>query len=89
MEQFHELGEMEKVSAIMQFGRLMAQNTENNKRLFLYRFETFYATAEYEQPNDQLIEINCYLEVEQTVPHFRKHLISIHPAEREYDTPEN
>lgn len=89
IQQFHEMDVIEKVSAIMQYGRLMAQNTEERKRVFLYRIESFYVSTCYNEPDDQLSEINCYLEVNQSIPHFRKHFISINPAEREYDTPES
>lgn len=88
IQQFHQMDVTEKVSAIMQYGRLMAQNTENEKRIFLYKLESFYVSTSYIQPDDQLCEIDCYLEVNQLIPHFRKHLISINPAEREYNTPE-
>ncbi len=88
IQQFHQMDVMDKVSAIIRHGRLMAQNTENETRVFLYRLESFYVSTSYIQPNDQLLEINCYLEVNQMIPHFRKHLISINPAEREYETPE-
>lgn len=84
IQQFRQMDVMDKVSAIMQFGRLMAQDTEEKKRIFLYRLESFYVSTSYVQPGDQLSEINCYLEVNQLIPHFRKHLISINPAEREY-----
>lgn len=88
IQQFHQMDVMDKVSAIMHYGRLMAHNTEKETRIFLYRLESFYVSTSYIQPDDQLSEINCYLEVNQLIPHFRKHLISINPAEREYDTPE-
>lgn len=87
IQQFHQLDVIDKVSAIMQYGRLMAQNTEDQKRVFLYHLESFYVSTSYILPDDQLSEINCYLEVNQMIPHFRKHLISINPAEREYSTP--
>lgn len=66
----------------------MAQNLEENTRIFLYRLDLFYVSASYSTTNDQLIDITTYLNVDLSVPHFRKFLISIHPAEREYDTPE-
>lgn len=89
LQQFHELPELEKLSAIMQFGRLKAQNIEEDTRIFLYRMDTFYVSASYLHPSDQLKEINCYIDIDQSVPHSRKQLISINPAEREYDTPES
>jgi hypothetical protein len=82
MEQFHDMDEIDQMSAIMQFGRLMAQNTEENKRTFLYRLESFYVAASYSQPSDQLYEINCFLEMNEQVPHYRKHLTMVNPAER-------
>lgn len=72
----------------MQYGRLLAQNTEEGRLVFLYRVQTFYVAAAYERLEGQLAEITSYVDVDQLVPHYRKHLISIHPAEREYDTPE-
>jgi hypothetical protein len=86
VEQFRLLNELEKVSAILQHGRLMAQNVEDDSRIFLYRLESFYVSACYS--NDQLSEITCYLDVDQAIPHFRKQFISINPAEREYNLPE-
>lgn len=88
IQQFHQLNEMEQVSAIMQFGKLMAQETEGGARIFLYRLESFYVSACYIQPNDQLKEINCFLEIDQHIPYYRKQLILINPAERDYGTPE-
>jgi hypothetical protein len=87
MQQFRQLAEMEKVSAIMQFGRLMAQSTENESIIFLYRVESFYVSACYSLQNDQLIQIDC-LEINELLPPFRKHILSAHPAEREYEIPE-
>ena len=88
IQQFHQLNEMEKVSIIMQCGRLMAQNMEENARIFLYRVESFYVSASYSKSNDQLTDITAYLNIDQSIPQFRKFLISIHPAEREYETPQ-
>jgi hypothetical protein len=88
IHQFHQMNEMDKVSAIMQYGRLMAQNTEEDKRIFIYHLESFYVSACYLKNNDQLTEINCYLEVDQLIPHYRKHVIFIDPSQREYSTPE-
>lgn len=88
LQQFLELNEMEKMCAIMESGRLMAQKLEPDTRIFLYRLDTFYVSACYSLQNDQLTEITAYIDVDQSIPHFRKFLISIHPAERQYDTPE-
>ena len=88
IEQFHELNEMEKLCAIMESGRLIAQKLEPDTRIFLYRLQTFYVSACYCISTDQLDEITAFIDVEESMPHFRKFLISIHPAERQYDTPE-
>jgi len=88
IKQFLELNELEKLCAIMETGKLMAQKLEPDTRIFLYRLQTFYVTACYSLLNDQLTEISAYFDVEDSLPHFRKFIISIHPAERQYDTPE-
>jgi hypothetical protein len=66
----------------------MAQKLEPETRIFLYRLQNFYVSACYSLENDLLTEITAYIDVEQSTPHFRKFLISIHPAERQYDTPQ-
>lgn len=88
VQQFLELNEMEQVSAVMQSGRLIAQRVESETRIFLYRFETFYVSACYLITNDHLTGITAYIDTDRSIPHFRKFLSSIHPAERQYDTPE-
>jgi hypothetical protein len=88
IQQFMQLNEMEKMCAIMESGRLMAQKLEPETRIFLYRLESFYVSACYSLENDLLTEITAYVDVDQSIPHFRKFLISINPAERQYDTPE-
>ena len=88
LQQFVELGDLEKVCAIMESGKLMAQKLEPGTRVFLYRLQTFFVTACYSLDTDQLTDIAAYVDVDQSTPHFRKYLISIHPAERQYDTPE-
>jgi hypothetical protein len=88
MQQFQQLDEIEKLSVILQSGRLLAQNIEENKRIFLYRLGSFYVSATYSTSDDSLTELTTFLELDQTAPHFRKLLITINPAEREYDTPE-
>ena len=88
IQQFLELNEMEKVCIIAQSGRLIAQRVDSGTRVFLYRIESFYVSAYYLIASDQLIEITAYIEIDLTVPHFRKSLSSINPAERQYDTPE-
>jgi hypothetical protein len=88
IEQFLELNEMEKLCAIMESGRLMAQKLAPDTRIFIYRLQTFYVSACYCISTDQLTEITAFVDVEETMPHFRKFLVSINPAERHYDTPE-
>lgn len=88
MNQFLELNEMEKLCAIMEYGKLMAQKIEPDSRIFLYRLQSFYVSACYCISSDQLTEITAYIDVEESMPLFRKFLISINPAERHYDTPE-
>ena len=88
IQQFLELNEMEKVCAIMESGKLMAQKLEPETRIFLYRLENFFVSECYSLCDDLLTEITDYVDVDQNIPHFRKFLISIHPAERQYDTPE-
>jgi hypothetical protein len=88
IEQFLELNEMEKLCAIMESGRLMAQKLAPDSRILLYRLQSFYVSACYCISTDQLTEITAFVDVEETMPHFRKFLISINPAERHYDTPE-
>lgn len=79
---------MEKVSTILQYGRLLAQSTEKNSRIFLYKLETFYVSACYRIPNDQLMEICCFKDANQLPMLFYRHIMVTHPAEREYKTPE-
>lgn len=88
IEQFAELNEMEKLCAIMQYGRLITQKLEPDARIFLYRMQSFYVTVCYCISTDQLTEINAFVDADETIPHLRKFLVSINPAEREYDTPE-
>ena len=84
LDQFRLANEIEKVSAILEHGRLMAQSIEDDSRIFLYKIEGFYVSACYASDNDQLTDITCFLEVDQSVPHFRKQLIQVNPAEREF-----
>ena len=88
MQQFVDSNEMEKMCAIMESGILIAQKLEPKTRIFLYRLDNFFVSACYSLEDDLLTEITAYIDVDQTIPHFRKFLISIHPAERQYDTPE-
>lgn len=88
IHEFLALNEMEKLCAIMESGKLIAQKCETENRVFLYRLENFYVSACYSLEDDLLTEITAFADAGQNVPHFRKFLISIHPAERHYDTPE-
>jgi hypothetical protein len=83
LHEFQLLEELEKVSAILEHGRLMAQNTEYESRIFLYKMDSFFVAANY-SPSDQLTDITCFVEIDQAVPHFRKQLFMINPAEREF-----
>ena len=82
IQQFQHLGEVEKIGAVLEYGKLLAQNLQEEYRLFLYRIESFYVAVKYYLRNDDLKEIDTYSEVQQHVPHFRKILISLNPAER-------
>jgi len=82
MQEFRQLDEIEQMSAIMQFGRLLAEDTDDDKRTFLYHLNSFYVAAVYIHNSDQLCEINCFLEVAQLNPHHRKQLLMTNPAER-------
>jgi hypothetical protein len=83
LHQFQLLEELEKVSAILEHGRLMAKNVENESTLFLYRVDSFFVAANYSRA-DQLTEITCFVEIDQALPHFRKQLFMTNPAEREF-----
>jgi hypothetical protein len=87
LQEFRSLPDLEQVSAILEFGHLMARNVEDDEQIFLYRIGDFFVSACYSASDDQLTDIICFLEVEQSVPHFRKKLISVNPAERQYDSP--
>jgi hypothetical protein len=80
IDQFRLLDEMEKVSAILKFGRLINQTMENHQRVFHYRIDSFFVSAIYSSPGGELVEISCFLEI--------SHFISVNPAEREYEVPE-
>lgn len=87
-EQFDGLSEIEKVSAILQYGRLTAQSADSDSKIFLYRMESFYVTAAYRGSDDRLVEITCFTSKSELSPHFRKHTDGVNPAEREYNRPE-
>jgi len=86
--EFTDLDDLDKVTAIMQYGHLIAQHAEENSRVFFYRVEGFYVSATYSLPNDQLTGICCFQEDNQEQLHFHKKLTAIHPAERNYSTPD-
>jgi hypothetical protein len=88
MEQFCQLSEMEKVSSIMQSGILVAQELDVECRIFVYRLESFYVSASYSVPGDQLSAIECFLKEDKIIPAYRRQLDAVNPAEREYETPE-
>jgi hypothetical protein len=60
----------------------MAQTADADRRMFLYQFEGFYVAATFSCSNDQLTSIECFLEIDQTTPHFRRQLFLVNPAER-------
>lgn len=82
IQQFDNLSETDKIVAIVEFGKLLAQNLEDRSRTFLYKVESFYVSTTYQNENDDLNEIHSYSEVNQSTPHFRKIIFSIHPAAR-------
>ncbi len=86
-QQFDGLEEMEKLSAILRFGRLLAQHKENNARIFLYGLSDFFVSTNY-LPDDQLKEIYVYDDVNQLPPAYYRQLLCVHPAARVYKTPE-
>jgi hypothetical protein len=81
-DQFQLLEEVEKLSVILEHGRLVAQQIESDNRLFLYRIDAFYVAANY--CSDQLAGITCFMAIDQAMPHFRKQLFMVNPAEREF-----
>lgn len=82
IQQFQQLDEMQKIAAVLEFGKLLAQNLQEEYRVFLYRLETFYVSMKYSLLTDQLNAIDTFSDVYQDTPHYRKTLISINPAER-------
>lgn len=88
IQQFLQLGEMEQVSTILQRGKLITQHLHTGARVFVYHLETFYVSAAYSIMNDELIDIECFIEVSRNIPGNRRKQINIHPAERQYHTPE-
>ncbi len=88
MQEFHQLNEMEKLSAIMQSGILRTQNRKGGLRIFIYRFESFYVSISYNLIDDQLTGISSFAEGNNLVPEYRRKTSVVNPAEREYETPE-
>jgi hypothetical protein len=88
IHEFTVLSDLDKVTAIMQYGHLIAQHAEENSRVFFYRMEGFYVSATYSLPNDQLTGICCFRGADEEQLHFHKKLTAIHPAERNYSTPD-
>jgi len=88
MQQFLQLGEMEKVSTILQHGKLITQHLRTRQRIFIYHLDMFYVSAAYSIPGDMLMGIECFAEMARQIPDGRRQLIAIHPAERQYHTPE-
>ncbi len=86
LQQFYDLNETDKVAAIMEFGSLLAEHIEENKRIFIYRLDAFYVSTSFHLTADQFCEINCYQEINNLVTHHRKNIMLINPAER-LDTP--
>ncbi|HUR10764.1 MAG TPA: hypothetical protein VM012_05315 [Flavitalea sp.] len=82
IQQFQCMDEMEKLATVLEYGRLLAQNLQDEYRVFLYRIESFYVSMKYYLTNDQLKEIDTFSDVYQSVPHSRKTFIFINPAER-------
>jgi len=87
-QQFDGLEEMEKLSAIVRFGHLLAQHKEGQSRIFLYIMEGFYISTDY-LPDDQLKEIYAYDDINQLPPVFYRQLLCVDPAARIYKTPES
>jgi hypothetical protein len=87
IEQFILLNEMEKVSTILQLGRLVSLNTEKKCRIFIYHIDTFYVAACYSIIDDHLTSIQCFQEPAEVLINIRRQF-SIHPAERQYQLPQ-
>jgi len=81
IQQFNKLNETEKIVAIMEYGRLVAQNIEEKCRVFLYRLGSFYVTTSYRTETDDLEEINSFSRVDESAS-CRRIMVQIHPAAR-------
>jgi len=81
IQQFNKLNETEKIVAIMEYGRLVAQNIEEKCRVFLYRLGSFYVTTSYGTETDDLEEINSFSRVDESAS-CRRIIVQIHPAAR-------
>lgn len=88
MQEFEQLSEMEQLSTILQLGKLVSQHPEDECRVFLYRLDNFFVAVSYICDNDQLKAIHLFASLEDACPHLRSHHAGIHPAERNYSTPE-
>ncbi len=82
LQQFLELDETDQMAALIEFGNLLAQHTEDNKRIFIYHLDSFYVSASYHSTTDQFCGITCYQEMNDLVFHHRKNIMLINPAER-------
>lgn len=82
LQQFHELDETDQMAALIEFGNLLAQHTEDNKRIFIYHMDSFYVSTSYHLETDQFCDISCYQEINNLVLHHRKNIVLINPAER-------
>lgn len=74
IEQFVQLSEMEQVAAIMQFGTLMMQDGNGERRVFVYRLDHFLVFTSYGREDDRLLAVGCMAEAGET----RR----VNPAER-------
>lgn len=81
IQQFQRLDEIDKLGTILEEGRLLAQNMQDEYRVFLYRIQSFYVSLKYYLSTDQLKEIDTFSDIPES-RHYRKMIISMHPAER-------
>ena len=82
IQQFQRLDEIDKIATILEEGRLLAQNMQDEYRVFLYRLQSFYVSLKYYLSTDQLKEIDTFSDVPESSRYYRKMIISMHPAER-------
>jgi hypothetical protein len=81
IQEFADLDETGKLSAILEYGRLLAQNLEDSTRTFLYRFDDFYVSAIYATKDDELKEIRSFIDVVSGDREVRR-IFTLNPAER-------